>query len=109
MIWFEVINIRLSNLDDHRGFRRLMGEVQRSAVATLDGPKRVILCRNVGTASDWSVHILWHNAESGPHKTGLGLNLAEALRSFGLIDHGVWQEVQQARSTPRARAGMDEK
>jgi hypothetical protein len=93
MIWRETVNIRLHNVDNHHGLRRLVREIQPDASTIANGPVRISLDRSVGIEGDWSVNVFWETSTSHPHKTGLGLNLAEALRSSGIVDHRVWQEI----------------
>lgn len=85
----EIIHLRSSS-----GPLQSLGERIRESIRSGgENPPVVILYRRQGLETDLAVHI--HHAEvpalRGP--SDLALNLAAALRAYGLVEHTLWEEL----------------
>lgn len=61
------------------------------ASITGEGAEVVTLYRREGLETDVAVHI--HHPEAPARQGSLGLQLASALRAFGLVEHTLWEEL----------------
>ena len=85
----EIIHLRSSGeaLDS-------LGHRIRESLGAEHEKTEVRLYRRPGLETDLAVHI-HHLEEPGREKSnGLALQLAAALRSFGIVDHTLWEELK---------------
>lgn len=84
----EIIHLRTSGESP----TVLCQQIRESVKTEGDGAELLTMYRLEGLESDLAIHIRQHqpNPEIGP--SALGLRLASALRSFGLVEHTVWEE-----------------
>ncbi len=69
-----------------------LGERIRESIRTQGESTEVVtLYRRQGLETDLAVH-LRHLGGAGDGPSALGLRLASALRSWGLVEHTLWQE-----------------
>ena len=71
----------------------LGGQIKRSTEATTKSTEVVTIYRQVGLETDLAVHIR-HEVSDARRPSELGLRLASALKSHGLVEHTVWEELQ---------------
>jgi hypothetical protein len=53
----------------------------------------VTVFRRNGLDTDIAIHIRHHHSKGGNGASTLAFNLANALRTFGLVEHTVWEEM----------------
>ncbi len=88
--WIEIISVRLFNIDHRDVIHDIFWEV--SAGRSLVPAKAVAaeLYVNNHVKTDWSIYLYRSVLDAPPSKTCLGLNIAEAFGSLGLVNHSVW-------------------
>lgn len=70
----------------------LRNQILESLETDETGADLVIFYQRKGLDTDFAVHIQRSGiGTSGP--TGLGLQLASSLRSYGLVEHTIWEEL----------------
>ena len=84
----EIIHLRSSGVPIES-----LGLQIRESLRTVGKDKQVEFYRREGLVTDVAVHIrhLGPIKKKGPSR--LGLQLASALRAFGLVEHTLWQEL----------------
>jgi hypothetical protein len=85
----EIIHLRSSiepidALTDH---------IRESIWAEGHGNDVVTLYRRHGLETDVAVHIRHRGENGGAGSSVLAVNLAHALKEYGLVEHSVWEEV----------------
>ncbi len=92
MKWLEVIKIRAARTDEG-----LLEEVVQELARA--GRNRGLLemktYRHALLDSDISVHLHWRSAQVEENGSIPGLQLARALKDFGLVDHSIWIEEEK--------------
>ena len=70
-----------------------LGERIRESISSGGGNEAVVtLYRRHGLETDLAVHICCHGKPQ-TRPSDLGLNLAAALREYGLVEHTLWEEL----------------
>ena len=88
MKWLEIIELRTAN--------RITGELKRSLNELISSarqehdPPIISIFSSYSINGDYSVHLLHRQQEPGAGGSVLGLRIADALRSFGMVNHQVW-------------------
>ncbi len=84
----EIIHLRSSGepLDS-------LGNRIRESLATEDASSEVTLYRRDGLETDVAVHIQHPGVPDKRGPSDLALQLASALRNFGLVEHTTWAEL----------------
>jgi len=95
MKWLEVIKLRSAG-GSLGLLEELLLPISRSKQSGLVEMKTF---RHAALETDLSIHFHWDSEMPEPNGSALGLRLAQALKAFGLIDHSVWVEENQDRST----------
>ena len=72
----------------------LADRIRGSVNPNCDLARFVTLYRRNGLGADVAVHIFHHDAPRADLSSSLGLHLASALRSFGLVKHTLWEELR---------------
>ncbi len=90
MKWVETIEVRLTSPRDVSRIRKIFGQVEAGLVSDPEKPITADLLTCSGVETDWCVRLHRGAEVRPPAKTRLGLNLAEAFRSLGLVKHTVW-------------------
>ena len=88
MNWVEIV--RLRSLERDISLKELWQEPAEGHGRK--GLVEVRAYRHAALETDQSFHLLWMSEGSACTESDLGLRLAEALRSFGLVDHSLWIE-----------------
>ena len=57
------------------------------------GGEVVTVFRRNGLETDIAIHIRHRHSNGGNGASTLAFNLASALRSFGIVEHTVWEEM----------------
>lgn len=86
----EVIGVRLFHPKQNRAVVSMFTDI----VSGLEqNPENIVGASLYGSANvetDWAIHLYRNAGENHPEKTGIGIHLAKALSSFGLVNHSVW-------------------
>ncbi len=85
----EIIHLRSSG----EPLESLASSIRESLGAEGDDVE-VTLYRRDGLETDVAVHIRHLEAPASDGPSGLGLQLASALRALGLVEHTRWQELR---------------
>jgi hypothetical protein len=85
MKWVEIIKLRSAG-NDPRGLDDLLLPMSELTQSGLE----IRIYRHAALESDLSIHLYWDTEAPGRSGSGLGLQLAQALEEFGLVDHGIW-------------------
>ena len=67
-------------------------EEQMEPPKAAGGPLSIRVYLNAVLETDLSIHIHWNTETILQCKSPLGLQLAQALRNVGLINHTVWEQ-----------------
>ncbi len=90
--WIEIVSLRFSSLKYRQAILDIFDQVNHEMEACPDALRHAELYFNNDVETDWSIYLHWENHHGGhPSRTLLGLNIAEAFRSFGLVNHSVWR------------------
>ena len=88
--WMEIIGVRLFSPGNKGGVYEIFREVS-SGKCLISGKKiSARLYVNSMVETDWSIYLYQSHLHGAPSKTPLGLNIAEAFCSLGLVNHSVW-------------------
>ncbi len=88
MNWIEIISIRLFKQDNADELLNILRQIEETA-----HPSIVIdFFGNIDIESDCMITIRQANMDRKPEKTRLARMIVEALRSYGLVNHMVWEE-----------------
>lgn len=90
MIWIEIISVRLSHGKDAQMVQDIFRNIPRSGTGTRSSIDAALYV-DMRVETDWSIHICRDSENMPAQKSDLGLFMAEALRSFGLVNHSVWK------------------
>ena len=92
MRWIEIIELRSTDRNKERLDLKLRGLI--SDIDKTSNPRTIRAYSHVMINTDFTIH-LQHNSKK-PEYGGsrLGLNIAAALKEFGLVNHNVWVEMQ---------------
>lgn len=83
----EIIHLRSSGEPLDSLGRRIRESIAEETAET------VTLYRRQGLDTDLAVHIRHRTATEGQLPSDLGLRLASSLRTYGLVEHTVWEEL----------------
>jgi hypothetical protein len=84
----EIIHLRSSNEPIEALAERI-----KESVWNEGGGDAVTVLRRDGLSTDIAVHILHRESAAVGSPSTLAFNLASALRTFGIVEHTVWQEM----------------
>ncbi len=93
MTRIEIITVRLSSPKYESDINRLFSELEAERGTNTDETVRPVLFRCSRASTDWSIHLYCKNQETVSGKTLSGRALAEALSSFGLVNHSAWEQI----------------
>ena len=85
----EIIPLRSSG----EPLESLSDRIKESIWAQAQGAEVVTLYRRHGLETDIAVHIHQRETQGTNRPSVLAFHLAHALRSFGLVEHTVWEEI----------------
>jgi len=91
MKWLEIIELRSAlhtNDDLHHALHDLIQEIRQDR----KNPK-ILIYKSNSVPGDYSIHLV--HKQHKPNITGstLGMRVAELLRTYGLVNHHVWCEM----------------
>jgi len=90
MRWMEIITLRTADTKGKQAAQDLLAQVDRPGADTRQQGFK--LYHNAEVETDLSIHIEWNSETNGQGKSPLGVELAHALKGFGLVNHSVWIE-----------------
>ena len=87
MKWLEIIELRFGGsnremLESH--LKKLINEAKRQSIK--------VYC-HVTVETDFSIHLKHDSKRADVSGSPLGLQLASALKEYGLVNHSVWIEM----------------
>jgi hypothetical protein len=88
--WIEIISVRLFNIGHQNVIHDIFNEVNAGRCPVPDKAVAAELYANHHVETDWSIYLYRSVRDAPPSKTRLGLNIAEAFSSLGLVNHSVW-------------------
>lgn len=91
--WIEIISVRLNSPKHRAAVHEIFNQIKAVPAGVTENPVQVELYLNAKNETDWSIYIHRQQQLREPVKSILGANIAEALSSFGLINHTFWKKV----------------
>ena len=88
--WIEIVSVRLFNIGHRAVIHDIFKEVNAGNARVPDDAVGAELYMNDHVETDWSIYLYRNRLEAPPSKTRLGLTIAEAFCSLGLVNHSVW-------------------
>ena len=85
----EIIHLRTAG----SSFASLARQIREAIGSEVDGAGVVTIYRRSGLDTDVAVHIAFHGNGGRAGPTALGLHLASALSTYGLVEHTLWEEL----------------
>lgn len=89
MSQLEIIHLRASGESAEALGRR----IEASLASGHEGADRVMVYRQNGLDTDLAVHLHHRASTQSQRPSAIGLQLASALRSYGLVEHSLWEEL----------------
>jgi len=86
----EIVHLRSSG----ESLETLGDLIKESIWADGNGTEVVTVYRRSGLETDIAVHIRHHHREGGYGPNALACQLTAALRSYGIVEHTAWEELQ---------------
>ncbi len=91
MKWIEVVQLRASERNQNVLESRLKELVK--GINRENGHGRIMIFRRTLVPMDYSIHLVHHDNVVENQGSSLGLQLAAALKEFGLVNHSIWKDV----------------
>lgn len=88
MKWIEVIKLRSPGINEELPDKNLL--VKLAQVNCAGGPREIQIYRHVTVESDMAVHLIWETGSPESGGSAGGMQIAEFLKPFGLVNHSVW-------------------
>jgi len=85
----EIIHLRTAGAS----FASLARQIRDAIGSGFDGAGAIAIYRRSGLDSDVAIHISGDGGGGTAGPSALGLHLASALTTFGLVEHTVWEEL----------------
>ena len=85
----EIIHLRTAGTS----FASLAMQIREATRPEIDDPTVVTIYRRDGLDTDVAVHITCRGKSNSAKVSVLGLHLASALSTYGLVEHTVWEEL----------------
>lgn len=92
--WLEIISVRLSDPANQQAVQDIFAQANPELAKESGQAGHVELYINTKNETDWSIYLYRRQQAKDAAKTTLGLNIAEALRSLGLVNHTLWLRTQ---------------
>ena len=83
----EIIHLRSSG----ESLESLADRIKESIWMDGGNAETVTVLRRNGLDSDIAIHIRHRDPKNGNGASALAFNLANALRTFGIVEHSVWE------------------
>jgi hypothetical protein len=93
MKWLEVIKVQASSgheITARNEFMSLVSDIRQNP--DYPGLLGFVIYRHALVPGYFSIHLLWDSQHPQTRGSVAGLNLAQTLKTFGLVDHSVWME-----------------
>jgi hypothetical protein len=91
MKWIEVVQLRAA--DNHLKIMESRLKQLIDVIGAKSRQQNVMICRRSSIITDYSIHILHDSSKVEGQGSHLGLQLATALKEFGLVNHSIWVEI----------------
>jgi len=88
--WVEIISVRLFSPGQQKVVQKIFREVNSGISKVADKAVAAELYVSKQVETDWAVYLYQTRSDGAVAKTLLGLNIAEAFCSLGLVNHSVW-------------------
>lgn len=88
--WIEIISVRLGSSDRGQEVQSVFKQLQATLVESEDCERAAELFLNSKNKTDWSIYLYWQQPFQDPVKTMVGISIAEAFNSLGLVNHSCW-------------------
>lgn len=88
MKWLEFIRVQASGISQEAVANKLLAITKD--LQSSPGPSAVDLYAHASVNGDFAISLLWDTDQPQPLGSLVGLNLREALKKYGLVDHSVW-------------------
>ena len=92
MRWIEIIRFRAAGKQTKGRSTEFSDLI--SDVFNIHGQADVSIYANPLLRGDLCIQIFWNKETVATQGSRLGINLAQALKRFGLVDHSVWIRVE---------------
>jgi hypothetical protein len=93
MEWLEMIKVQVSSAQEITARDELMSlvsDIQKNP--DYPGLLEFVMYRHALVPGYFSIHLLWDSQHPQTRGSVAALNLAQTLKTFGLVDHSVWIE-----------------
>jgi hypothetical protein len=90
MMWIEVIKLRSPGINEDLPDKNLL--VKLAQVNRAGGPWKMQIYSHVTVESDIAVHLIWKTGSPESGGSAVGMQIAEFLKPFGLVNHSVWAQ-----------------
>lgn len=88
--WIEIISVRLFDVAQRGAVRDIFNTVNPAAISSQVNALNAELYVDHINDTDWSIYLYWNRQDEDPYKTPMGLGIAEAFSSLGLVHHSAW-------------------
>lgn len=99
MKWLEIIELRTAN--------RLTKQLKRSLhdlvykVAKERGLPKISVFSSFAIDGDFSIHLIHYRHPPTPSGSVLGIHIADALKSYGMVNHQIWCGIEEGKNKQR--------
>ena len=104
MKWIEVVQLRAPEKNQSVLESRLKELVK--GINRENGHGRIMVFRRTLIPMDYSIHLVHHDKAIENAGSPLGLQLAAALKEFGLVNHSIWNDVTSQIDTREDGKGV---
>jgi hypothetical protein len=88
MKWIEFIKVQTS-IDQDQLFEQDLKNLIKS-IPRKNGLDKVIVVRHGSIVDDYALFLFWKTRDVDQAGSGIGLNVAQILKKYGLVNHSVW-------------------
>ena len=88
MRWLEIIELRTVNGSQQEFKYQLKNMLENFQDTAAD--LTVDVYNRIGLESDLSIHLMHHTDKTDISRSPEGMQLADALKKFGLVNHSIW-------------------
>ena len=92
MKWLEFIRVQTAGAPEEAIAFRLLSLAKDMAQSP--GLSKVDVYAHASVNGDFAISLLWDTDQPQPIGSVIGLNIKDALRRYGLVDHSVWIKKQ---------------
>lgn len=88
MKWLELIRVQTAEIPGERDISDLLHFMDE--IAASSGLMAAEVYTNASVKGNLAVSLVWNTGQPKPNGSFIGLNIREAMKIFGLVDHSVW-------------------